>query len=73
MYITKNNIENYLPDDMYIITTIYNKPTFELYCKNVNNGYVYEFLENKMTIEQFKKHIDNLIKQKDNYLKRLEA
>lgn len=66
--ITKNNIQKYLPSDMYIITEIYGKPTFEMYCNDVNNGFVYEFLEDKMTLKQFKKHIDNLIKTKNNYL-----
>ena len=67
--ITKKNIKEFLPDDIYVWTECAGRPTFELRIRGGHVGYVYEFLENKMTIEQLNKHIDTIRERKEKYEK----
>jgi hypothetical protein len=66
--ITKKNIKEFLPNDIYVWTEFQGKPTFELRIKDGHVGYVYEFLEDKMTLEQLNKHISNIREQKEKFL-----
>ena len=66
--ITKKNIKEFLPNDIYVWTEFHGKPTFELRIEGGHVGYVYEFLEDKMTLEQLNKHISNIREQKEKFL-----